>query len=167
MSILMSSIGIINSPFTDPDNSPRQAQIEGKAGSIVLKEEYCDGLEGLQKFSHIIAIYYFDRQSQTKLKVKPCFDPDHEHGIFACRFPARPNHIGISIFSLISIERNILNCTDVDALDGTPLLDIKPYVKYFDQVDNPKCGWYDNINLGKTCFFKNSTEILPQSHVFC
>ena len=149
MHIALSQIGIINSPFTHPDRAPRQAQIEGKKGSIVLKEEYCDGLAGLQDFSHIIVIYYFHRQAEIKLRAKPCFDPLQEHGIFASRFPTRPNHIGMSVLSLTSIEKNIVYCADVDVLDGTPLLDIKPYVKYFDQVDNPKCGWYDDIDWAK------------------
>ncbi len=146
MNIAFNPIGIINSPFVNSCRSPRQAQIEGKKGSIILNEEYCGGLVGLQDFSHIIVIYYFHRQAEIKLEVKPCFDPHQEHGIFATRFPARPNHIGISVLSLTSIKSNILYCADVDVLDGTPLLDIKPYVKYFDQIDNPKCGWYDNID---------------------
>ncbi len=146
MNIVLSPIGIINSPFINPYYSPRQGRIEGKKGSITLNEEYCDGLAGLQDFSHIIVIYCFHRQTKIELKTKPCFDPHQEHGIFATRFPARPNHIGMSILGLTSIEGNILHCADVDVLDGTPLLDIKPYVKYFDKIDNSICGWYDNIN---------------------
>ncbi len=142
-------IGIINSPYINPRCSPRQARIEGGKGTITIEEAYCDGLTGLQEFSHIIVIYYFHKQFEIKLKARPCFDPDQEHGIFASRFPTRPNHIGISILSLESIQGNILNCTDVDVLDGTPLLDIKPYVKYFDHVDNPKCGWYDQVDWTK------------------
>ena len=146
MQIHLESIGTINSPFISPIHAPRQAQIEGKNGSIALKNEYCAGLEGLRDFSHIIVIYYLHKESEIELKAKPCFDPYKEHGIFASRFTKRPNHIGISIFRLISIEKNILYCSDVDALNGTPLLDIKPYVKYFDQIDDPVCGWYDAIN---------------------
>jgi len=146
MQIHLEPIGTINSPFMNPKCAPRQAQIEGEDGSIVLKNEYCAGLEGLTDFSHIIAIYYLHKESEVKLKAKPCFDPYQEHGIFASRFTKRPNHIGISIFRLNSIENNILYCSDVDALNDTPLLDIKPYVKYFDQVNDPVCGWYDAID---------------------
>ena len=107
MSIHLNPIGIINSSFVSPDCSPRQARIDGRKGSIVLNNEYCEGLAGLHEFSHIIVLYYFHRQAETKLSVKPCFDPHQEHGVFASRFPSRPNHIGISIFGLTSIEKNI------------------------------------------------------------
>jgi len=146
MTIHLNPIGVIRSSFTEADCSPRQARIDGKKGSLILKEKYCEGLAGLHAFSHIIAIYFFHKQAETKLTAKPCFDPNVEHGIFASRFPSRPNRIGISIYHLDSIEKNILYCSDIDALDGTPLLDIKPYVKYFDQIESPRSGWYDDLD---------------------
>lgn len=146
MSITISPIGVIHSIFNDATTGGRQPSIDGREGKIILNEEFCEGLDGLDSFSHIIALYYFHRQVEVHLKAKPCFDPSHVHGIFASRYPTRPNHIGISIWSLKEIRNNILYCNDIDVLDGTPLLDIKPYVKQFDHRSNTKCGWYDKID---------------------
>ena len=143
MDIAFTSIGVIHSVFDDPDTGARQPSIDGREGTIVVREEFSKGLEGLAEFSHIIAIYYFHRQTEVRMKARPCFDPLNEHGIFASRYPTRPNHIGMSILTLQQVSDNVIHCQDVDVLDGTPLLDIKPYVKQFDHRDNPKCGWYD------------------------
>ena len=146
MDIIFQPIGIIHSIYTDPQTGGRQPTVDGRDGKIILKEEYAKGLDGIAEFSHIIAIYFFHRQSEVHLKARPCFDPTVEHGIFASRFPTRPNHIGMSIWTLRQVKDNVLHCTDIDVLDGTPLLDIKPYVKQFDHRDNPRCGWYDTLN---------------------
>lgn len=146
MVIAFNSIGIIHSAFKDPETGGRQPSIDGREGTIILEEELSQGLEGLEEFSHIIAIYYFHRQAEVRLKASPCFDPNKEHGIFASRYPTRPNHIGISIWTLQQVQENVLHCLDIDVVDGTPLLDLKPYVKQFDHKDNPKCGWYDVID---------------------
>lgn len=145
MSINMKPIGIIHSVFEHTHNSARQPAIDGRKGHILLHSQFTEGLQGLDEFSHIIAVYYFHLQSAVKLKAKPCFDPDIEHGIFASRYPTRPNHIGISVLSLESIVDNIIFCRDVDVVNNTPLLDIKPYVKQFDQMENARCGWYDTV----------------------
>jgi tRNA-Thr(GGU) m(6)t(6)A37 methyltransferase TsaA len=144
--IEITPIGMIHSVFQNHASAARQPAIDGAKGKIVLKKELTAGLEGLEEFSHIIAIYHFHLQPVVKLKARPCFDPDIEHGIFASRYPTRPNHIGISILSLERIEGNTLYCKDVDVINNTPLLDIKPYVKQFDQMKDPKCGWYDTVN---------------------
>lgn len=146
MVIAFNPIGVIHSVFKDPDTGGRQPNVDGREGQIVIREELMVGLEGLEEFSHIIAIYYFHRQAEVRLKASPCFDPTREHGIFASRYPTRPNHIGISICTLQHIKRNVLHCSDIDVVDGTPLLDLKPYVKQFDQKDNPRCGWYDVVD---------------------
>lgn len=146
MVIKFTPIGVIHSAFEDPQTGGRQPTVDGREGTIVLREELSKGLEGIGEFSHIIAIYYFHRQTEVRLKACPCFDPLIEHGIFASRYPTRPNHIGISIWTLQQVKHNVLHCRDIDVLDGTPLLDIKPYVKQFDQKDNPKCGWYDMVD---------------------
>jgi len=144
--IEINPIGVIHSAFEDQESAGRQPAIDGAKGKIVIHAELTEGLEGLQEFSHIIAIYHFHLQPSVKLKARPCFDPDIEHGIFASRYPTRPNHIGISILTLEKIVDNTLYCSDVDVINNTPLLDIKPYVKQFDQMKNPRCGWYDKIN---------------------
>jgi tRNA-Thr(GGU) m(6)t(6)A37 methyltransferase TsaA len=143
--ININPIGVIHSLFDDTSTAARQPAIDGDKGKIVIKEELTEGLEGLEEFSHIIAIYHFHLQPVIKLKARPCFDRDVEHGIFASRYPTRPNHIGISILTLEKIEANTLYCSDVDVVNNTPLLDIKPYVKQFDQMKNPKSGWYDKV----------------------
>ena len=146
MQIMLNPIGVIHSVFTDPKTGGRQPAIDGQEGTIRLKDEYLEGLEGLEEFSHLIAIYYFHRQAEVRLKACPCFDDRQEHGIFASRYPTRPNHIGISIWRLKQIKENVIYCHDIDVLDGTPLLDIKPYVKQFDHKHDPKCGWYDFVD---------------------
>jgi len=146
MIIPCKAIGTIESAFVDPLGSARQARIDGRGGRIVLKQEYQEGLDGLEGFSHIIALYYFHKESEEHLKVKPLFDPEKCHGIFACRFPSRPNRLGISILTLNGIENNILYCSDIDMLNGTPVLDIKPYVKQFDHITETKSGWYDEVD---------------------
>ena len=146
MVIALNPIGSIHSVYTDPKTGGRQPTIDGQDGTIIVNDEFLDGLDGLEEFSHVIAIYYFHRQAEVRLRAKPCFDETHEHGIFASRYPTRPNHIGISIWTLKQVKGNVLHCLDIDVLDGTPLLDLKPYVKQFDHKDDPRCGWYDLVD---------------------
>ncbi|MGD6935149.1 MAG: tRNA (N6-threonylcarbamoyladenosine(37)-N6)-methyltransferase TrmO [Candidatus Bathyarchaeia archaeon] len=140
-------IGVIRSPFKEPKNVPIQASASGAIGTIELNPEYIQGLKDLEGFSHIILLYHFHLIKSWSMLVKPFLD-DKMHGLFATRATARPNPIGLSIVQLKSIEGNILHIQDVDILDGTPLLDIKPYVPKFDQRENCKIGWF-NENLDK------------------
>ena len=116
---------------------------KGIKGTIELKREYIDGLFDLEKFSHIYLIYYFHKSIGFDLQVIPFLD-DKPHGIFATRAPRRPNSIGISVVKLISIKDNILEIENVDMLDGTLLLDIKPYIAQFDIHNIEKSGWINN-----------------------
>ncbi len=135
-------IGIIRSPFKEAKGTPIQPTAEGSAGAqIDIYPEFREGLEDLEGFSHIILLYYFHRAGQYSLKVKPFLD-NKEHGLFATRAPARPNAIGLSVVRLVSIQGNSVSVRDADILDGTPLLDIKPYVPDFDVRDNTKTGWF-------------------------
>ena len=109
---------------------------------IELNEKYTGGLKDLDDFSHAIIIYYFHRSEKIEIEEKP-FLEDNKHGIFAIRSPHRPNHIGLSVVRIEKIESNILHFSEVDVLDGTPVLDIKPYIKYFDVRDNAVSGWLD------------------------
>lgn len=140
------SIGVIHSVFDDVTNMARQARIDGRPGSIELDPAYMDGLAGLEDFSHIIALYHFHKETEVKMSVPACFDPSGLHGIFTCRVPPRPNHIGVSVLSIARIDGNFIHCHDVDVLNGTPLLDIKPYVRQFDMVPSPRSGWYDHLD---------------------
>lgn len=156
MQIAISPIGTIYSNFTDTEQMARQSNIDGEQGTIQLFDEYAAGLEGLNEFSHIIALYYFHKQAEVRLMARPCFDKNKEHGIFASRYPTRPNHIGISILSLEKIEGNTLYCPNIDVLNGTPLLDIKPYVEQFDNRQDIKSGWYDDIKWDEVIQQNNS-----------
>lgn len=139
--IIYKPIGIIHSPFKEPIGTPIQPTA-GKniEGTVEVFQEYADGLEDLDGFSHIILLYHFHLCGEAKLKVKPFMD-DNEHGIFAIRGPARPNPIGISVTRLLKVEGNILHIRDIDILEGTPLLDIKPFVPEFDVKQEVKTGW--------------------------
>jgi len=110
---------------------------------VEVYPEFADGLEDIEELSHIHLFYVFHKSSGYTLQVKPFLD-DHEHGIFATRYPCRPNPIGISTVRLLFRQKNALTIEGVDVLDGTPLLDIKPYVPDFDlRTENVRVGWYE------------------------
>ena len=138
-------IGVIHSPFTDPKGTPIQPLgAQGVLGTVDLQPEYGAGLQDLGGFSHIILIYHFHQTSKEyALQVKPFLD-DTPRGIFATRAPRRPNRIGISVVRLEKIEGTRLYISNVDILDGTPLLDIKPYVPDFDRGEDIRIGWLTN-----------------------
>ncbi|XHH09526.1 MAG: tRNA (N6-threonylcarbamoyladenosine(37)-N6)-methyltransferase TrmO [Candidatus Bathyarchaeia archaeon] len=140
-------IGVVHSPFKEPKNVPIQAAASGTSGTVEVYPQYLEGLKDLDGFSHIILLYHFHKVKTVSLLVKPFLD-DKLHGVFATRAPARPNPLGLSIVQLKTLEGNLLHIQDVDILDGTPLLDIKPYVPKFDQRENCKIGWF-NENLNK------------------
>jgi tRNA-Thr(GGU) m(6)t(6)A37 methyltransferase TsaA len=134
-------IGIIHSPFKDITGTPIQPSgARGVRGNIEIESEYVSGLKDLQEFSHIILIYHFHLVQGYDLEVKPFLDDQH-HGVFATRAPRRPNAIGFSVVKLIHITDNILYIEDVDVIDGTPLLDLKPYVPMFDAPQVERTGW--------------------------
>ena len=142
-SIHYQPIGIIHSPHTDPHGMPIQPSgARGIAGHIVLDESYVDGLADLEGFSHIILLYHFHRVRGFTLKVVPFLD-SIARGVLATRAPRRPNAIGLSVVRLVRIEKNVLFIEDVDILDNTPLLDIKPYVPEFDPCTEAVCGWLE------------------------
>jgi tRNA-Thr(GGU) m(6)t(6)A37 methyltransferase TsaA len=145
-------IGIIHSPFKEPKGTPIQPSgAKGINGTVEIFPDYAEGLKDLEGFSHIILIYHFHLSKKSSLQVKPYLD-DEVHGVFAMRGPSRPNPIGISIVRLLRIEETTLSIQDVDIVDGTPLLDIKPYVPAFDIREVQRTGWLEkNVQkLGKT-----------------
>lgn len=136
-------IGVIHSPYRQAAGTPIQPyRAAGSPGWIALRPELVAGLKDLEGFERVWILYHFDRASEAKLHVIPYRDVV-EHGIFATRVPARPNAIGMSCVRLVRIEGNILELADVDVLDGTPLLDIKPYVPQYDNYPVRRCGWID------------------------
>ena len=147
-------IGIIHTPFTDLEGMPIQpAGAAGMAGTVELFEVYRDGIKDLDGFSHIILLYYFHRSRGFSLHVIPFMDSE-PRGLFATRAPKRPNPIGLSIVRLDKIENGILYIRNVDILDGTPLLDIKPYVPSFDAQGKVRTGWLEKA--GKTISSRKS-----------
>ncbi|MCD4803805.1 MAG: tRNA (N6-threonylcarbamoyladenosine(37)-N6)-methyltransferase TrmO [Anaerolineales bacterium] len=143
MGITFRSIGIIHTPFRDLSGMPIQpSAAEGVEGKVILDPALQEGLKDLEGFSHIILLYYFHQAGDPKLLVKPYLD-DEQRGLFATRAPRRPNGIGFSIVKLLEIQENILKVANVDILDGTPLLDIKPYIPYFDHPEADRVGWLE------------------------
>jgi tRNA-Thr(GGU) m(6)t(6)A37 methyltransferase TsaA len=136
-------IGIIHTPYKSPAGTPIQPPAsKGVEADVEVFEKYAGGLTDLGEFSHIYLIYHFHRSKKFSLKVKPFLD-NETHGLFATRAPSRPNSIGLSIVRLTGIKENILHVKNIDVLDGTPLLDIKPYVPGFDIRKVSKIGWMD------------------------
>lgn len=141
--IKFEAIGVIQTSYKTLENMPIQPMgAKGVKASVVLNPDLVDGLLDLEEFSHVTLIYFLHKVQDYKLRVIPFMDTE-EHGIFATRSPRRPNAIGISTVKLISIEGNILHIEDADVLDGTPLLDIKPFFGRFDNRENVKSGWLD------------------------
>ena len=141
--IIMHPIGIIHSPYRENKDIPIQGIFKGEVEAwIELKEKYVSGLKDLNKFSHAIILYYFHKSQREEVQGQP-FLEQNKHGIFAIRSPHRPNHIGLSVVKIKKIEANKMYFTEVDVLNQTPVLDIKPYVKYFDSRDDVRCGWLD------------------------
>jgi tRNA-Thr(GGU) m(6)t(6)A37 methyltransferase TsaA len=141
-------IGIIHTPFRDAADMPIQPPgATGVTGTVAVEESYRDGLRDLDGFSHLILLYHFHLSNGYTLQVKPFMD-DKEHGVFATRAPRRPNPIGLSVVRLVRIEGSLMHIEDVDIVDGTPLLDIKPYVPLFDSRDKAKTGWLADRGKG-------------------
>jgi tRNA-Thr(GGU) m(6)t(6)A37 methyltransferase TsaA len=141
--LVMHTIGKIYSPYKKSKEIPIQGKFKDDVEAFIeLEEEYVKGLKDLDKFSHCILIYYFHKSNKETIEGKP-FLEDEKHGIFAIRSPHRPNHIGFSVVKIKRIKGNKIYFTQVDMIDGTPILDIKPYVKYFDSREDVISGWLD------------------------
>lgn len=139
--ILIRPIGIIHSPFTDRADMPIQpCGARDTAGRVVLDKALASGLRDLDGFSHIYLLYHFHMSQGFDLTVVPFMEPA-ERGLFSTRAPRRPNQIGMSVVRLQRIEGNVLHILGVDVLDGTPLVDIKPYFRTFDAFPEAVSGW--------------------------
>ncbi len=149
--ITLNPIGIIYTPYSQKEKTPIQGCFApNNKGFIELYREYAEGLQDIQGFSHLILLYYFHKAEVCTLLAKPFLDQDKK-GIFAIRHFNRPNPIGFSIVRLYRVRDNILDIGSVDILDGTPLLDIKPYVPQFDIKEDVKNGWYQNASERAKC----------------
>ena len=146
MKIELESIGTIYTEFNKIEGMPIQPTgAKGIKGTIEIKDKYADGLKDLDGFSHIHILYLLHKVNGYMLEVKPFMDND-THGVFATRSPKRPNRIGSSVVKLNKIEKNTVFIENIDVLNETPLLDIKPYVPqlYEDTIDELKIGWFEN-----------------------
>jgi tRNA-Thr(GGU) m(6)t(6)A37 methyltransferase TsaA len=145
MKIEYRPIGIVRSPHETTIGTPIQpSRARGIEGTVEINEEYVEALSDLDGFSHIILICHLHRASDFKLKVVPYLDTELR-GLFATRAPSRPNPIGLSVVRLLGVDGRVLRIEGVDLLDGTPVLDIKPYVRDFDDQTQVRCGWLDDV----------------------
>ncbi len=144
--IRVTPLGVIRTPHSDQARTPIQpAYAAGVPGRAELLPEYADGLDDVDGFSHVYLLYAFHRAGTPRLRVKPYLQ-DVERGVFATRSPRRPNHIGMSLVRVVGREGCVLHVEDVDMLDGSPLLDVKPYVPRFDVRKGARSGWQEEID---------------------
>jgi len=147
MSITFNPIGIIHTPFKEIEEAPIQSARSEINGEVEVFPEFTEGLDGIEEFSHIYLLYHLNQSDQPlSLHVKPFLD-DQPHGVFSTRYPRRPNPIGLSIVRLLCRDKNHLAFFGADMLDGTPLLDIKPYIPSFDIFETTKTGWFTNRKI--------------------
>lgn len=144
MQVTLQSIATIHTPFETLENMPIQPKgAKGVEATIVFKPEYKEGLKDLEGFSHVYLIYYLHKAPEPKLTVTPFIDNTHTpRGVFSTRAPVHPNSLGLSVVELLSVDGHHVTIRGVDILDGTPLLDIKPYIENFDKVEGEiRSGW--------------------------
>jgi len=143
LNISYKPIGIVHSPFTKPEGTPIQPVVSKNSEAVVeIYPEFKEGLRDLEYFSHIYILFHLHLAEKKELTVIPFLDTT-PHGVFATRSPGRPNSIGISVVCLDKIESNMLYVKNIDILDGSPVLDIKPYIPQFDVFETTKNGWFE------------------------
>ena len=136
-------IGVLRTPYQEKEGVPIQGAFDPQSlGTAEIFEDYTAGLQDLEGFSHLILLYLFHRSTGYSLICRPYME-DEEHGVFAMRAPKRPNPIGLSVVRLLRKEGAVLHLSEMDMLDGTPLLDIKPYVPPFDHREDVLLGWME------------------------
>lgn len=145
--IVYKPIGVIRSPFTEAEGMPIQPSgAQGVCGTVELEPEFALGLKDLDGFSYAMLLYHFHRSSGYSLETKPFLD-DTPRGVFSTRAPKRPNPIGVSVVRVLGIQGSTIEIEDVDILDGTPVLDIKPFVPEIDNREPGKIGWFSRRAL--------------------
>jgi tRNA (adenine37-N6)-methyltransferase len=145
--IIVRPIGMIHSPHTVPQETPLQSNLTCASGELEIFPAYAEGLKDIEQFTHLILLYHFDRAGGWSLTEKPLSDGVVERGVFAMRHFSRPNNIGLSIVRIKGVRGNILEVEGVDMLNGTPLLDVKPYIPPFDSIPTASCGWVTQQHL--------------------
>jgi tRNA-Thr(GGU) m(6)t(6)A37 methyltransferase TsaA len=157
MNFIIQPIGYVRSPYKENNDAPRQGRLSDAISEIVIDEQYLPGLEEIEKKTHLIVLSWFDRADRTILKATPPHEKI-EHGVFATRSPNRPNPVGFSVVDLLSRNGNVLRVRGLDALDGTPIVDIKPYFPDIDWVNEKDGG--EMMNMDKSYYreFTRSTD---------
>ncbi len=142
-SIKIEPIGIIHSSYKNIEDIPGQGYKRENIEAIIeIDEKYRSGMKDVEGFSHLIVLFYFHKSMKTHMRGHPSWE-DTEHGVFAIRSPHRPNHIGMTLIKVREVRDNKIVFTNVDMLDETPVIDIKPYVGEFDRISDPKFGWLE------------------------
>jgi len=143
--VIIKPIGVIHTEFKSKEETPVQgAFAPDSKGTVELDQKYAEGLKDIDTFSHIILLYQFNKAGKVVL-VRPTFLSDEPHGVFASRHPCRPNGIGMTVVKLLARSNNILEVSGIDVLDGTPLIDIKPYITRFDCIPEANEGWVAKV----------------------
>ncbi|MCZ0860969.1 tRNA (N6-threonylcarbamoyladenosine(37)-N6)-methyltransferase TrmO [Methanocorpusculum sp. MG] len=143
----INAIGRLRTPYTDMMQTPVQSLCSTGRGTIEVKPEYACGLDQIETFTHLMLLVRLDRAPAELLAEKPMVDGGASHGIFATRHMSRPNKIGFSVVRLLARKENLLLIEGIDLLDGTPVLDIKPYIPAFDAVPDASSGWLTREHL--------------------
>lgn len=147
--VCFTPIGIIHTPFKSLEGIPIQFSMSNTKGTIEIFPDYIEGLKDLSGFSHLYCVYFFDMVKQpVPLQSKP-FLMNEKKGVFAIRTPFRPNPIGISILGILDVKENQITVDNVDLLDKTPILDLKPYASQFDNIKTTKIGWLKDRIIDK------------------
>ena len=148
-SLPLTVIGAIHTPYRTPEGTPIQTRFgEGIEATVTVHAQYTEALADIEGFERLWLVYWFDRAGPYSPLVVPYRD-DRKRGLFATRSPARPNPIGLSVVRFLARSGAVLRVADIDVLDGTPLLDIKPYVPQIDAYADSKAGWFDDNRVDR------------------
>lgn len=149
--VVYTPIGVIRSEHREPEQTPIQpVYARGCEGRAEIQPQYAEGLKDLDGFSHLLLLYHLHRAGEPMMTVVP-FSDNQPRGLFSTRHPRRPNPIGLSLVRLVQVEGTVLHLSDVDILDGTPLLDIKPYIPRFERAENATGGWTAAVDEEMAC----------------
>lgn len=158
--IILEPIGVIYTPHEQIEGMPVQpAGAAGITGKAVIKKEYVEGLTDLDGFSHVILVYYFHKTEGYILMPVPFMDTK-PHGVFATRAPKRPNHIGMSTVRILSVEGDTITFDGADMLNGTPLIDVKPYHPKYDSPSDTQSGWLDTAAHKQCCNVRSDNRFV-------
>ena len=149
MNVEYTPIGVVHCPLFTPGEPPFQSRFSQFKGTIGIYPKYVEGLKDVEGFSHLIVLCHFNRAQKRSLQEQPLTDGNAQHGIFATRHFNRPNPIGIAYVALDKIDGGTLHVTGLDLLDGTPVLDIKPYIPAFDSIPDANPGWVSEEHVGR------------------